>query len=545
MTHSQVTGEPEKSNVDSTRSALRTRLGMVASSHGLASFYGAKCLSEGGNVVDAAITTSAMLCVTQNNLCGLGGDLFALIKLKGKVLNLNGSGRASGNATIDFYTKEKGYDTIPFRGALAAVTVPGIVHAWGELSSKYGTMELRELLAPAITYARNGFPVTPNYSRSIHASAMFFSGSKEWLRIFVPNGRIPDAGTLLKQADLANSLEQIANEGASTFYSGSLGEKIARGISEEGGIIDENDLRNHTSTWQEPPKTSYRGLTIYETAPNSQAATALLWLNMLEKYDLPDKFALDSPMLFEVLIDTCLRSYAERAKQIADPEFHEMEKDFLTKEFAHNLLRSNLDLTLEASGVSSSNVGDTTYFAVGNCEGDCLSVIQSNYMGFGSGLVPAGTGLVLHNRGCYFSLDEKHHNSLQPGKRTFHTLCASLGEKEGKTRFAIGSMGGDIQPQVHVQLMTKILDYKVDPQRAIDAPRWIVPFTIYERPSKLYVEPGLDISELKRIAKSRGLSFEEFNAPSSQTGHAQAILFQDGCLEGGADPRGDGEPVGF
>jgi gamma-glutamyltranspeptidase len=542
--HREVVGSQEAL----AHSSIMSTNGMVASSHELPSFYGAKILSEGGNVVDAALATSAMLCVTQNNLCGLGGDLFALVKFKGKILNLNGSGRAAENSSIKFYRDEKKLKEIPQRGPLAALTVPGIVHAWGELHAKYGTIELKKLLAPAINYARNGFPITRNYSSSIRASSRFLGEYSGWTRIFLPNGAIPAAGYLLKQQDLANSLEHIADEGPSTFYSGSLSEKIVRGIGKEGGLISDKDLKNHSSTWQTPLKTNYRGIDIYETAPNSQAATVLLWLNMLEELDLPNRYQIDSPELFEILIDTCLKAYEQRAKHIADPAYFELDPEFLSKDFSRRLLSSRLDLVALSSKTKTKASGDTTYFTVGNSEGDCVSVIQSNYMGFGSGLVPEGTGIVIHNRGCYFTLDEEHHNSLRPGKRTFHTLCASLGETEsGRTAFSLGCMGGDVQPQVHVQIMTKILDYHLDPQKAVDAPRWIIPFSIYEKPSTIYLEPGIEerTPKAEKIARAKGLSLERFETLSSLTGHTQAIQFGDRYLEGAADPRGDGAAIGF
>ena len=529
-----------------TRATVVARKGLVASSHQLASFWGAKTLSDGGNVVDAAIATSAMLCVTQNNMCGLGGDLFSIVKFGGKIYYLNGSGRASENATIKFYREEKKLGKIPERGPLAAPTVPGIVHAWGELHSKFGTIELKKLLEPAIFYAESGVPLTVNYVDSIRAAIPFLGGFSGWAEIFLPNGSVPAPGTLFKQKDLASSLKSIANEGVQTFYSGELAERIVKGVSEQGGLFTGSDFSKHTSTWADPLKTEYRGTTVYETAPNSQAATALLWLNMLEEYDL-SKYRMDSPELFEIFLDTCLKSYAERAKHIADPAYHELPKEFTSKDFASKVARSSKGFeSLRPNPTGGS--GDTTYFTVGNSDGDCLSVIQSNFMGFGSGLVPKGTGLVLHNRGCYFTLDEKHHNALNPGKRTFHTLCASLGETQsGRTKFTIGTMGGDVQPQVHVQLMTKVLDFGMDLQAAIDAPRFIVPFSIYESPSKVYFEPGMEtlVPAARKIVETAGLSFELFDTRSSLTGHAQAILFGEGTLQGAADPRGDGSAVGF
>jgi gamma-glutamyltranspeptidase len=508
---------------------------IVSSSHELASFWGANALLKGGNVVDAAIATSAVLSVVQNNLCGLGGDLFALVKLNGRISELNGSGRAAGAATIDFY-KQKGFFEIPQRGPLAALTVPGIVHAWGELA-KLATMELSELLQPAITYAEKGFPLTEKYANSIRASSSALGGFKEWAKIFMPS-EVPSAGYLLKQKDLANTLKAIAQSGPADFYNGGLSEKIAKGISESGGIIASGDLKNHDSTWVEKPlSTDYRGVRIYETSPNSQGVTLLLWLNMLESYDLA-KMGFASEKFTEILVETCVKAYAERAKLIGDPLFSPLPSEFTSKKFAQDVLNSEkLDSVITPT--STHQQGDTTYFALADAEGNSMSVIQSNYMGFGSGLVPRGTGIVLQNRGCYFSLDRFHHNALAPGKRTFHTLCASMAERDGETLFAMGSMGGDIQPQIHVQLITQMIDFGTDLQRAIDNPRWTIPITIYEKPTRVYFEST-------PMKKSFGkLEAASLGGLSSSAGHAQAVYRTPAGLFGAADPRGDGASVGF
>lgn len=523
-----------------SRSTVIARKGIVASSHELASFWGAEVLRSGGNVVDAAITTSSILCVVQNNQCGLGGDLFALVKCgESRVRGVNGSGRAGNRATIEFY--EKSGENIPKYGPLAALTVPGIVHAWGEMARKYGTMEMRDLLKPAIDYAESGFALTKKYVESIRSTLDFLHEFGEWSRIFAPGGIVPTVGSTFKQKELASSLKSIADEGTLSFYSGSLMEKIVSGIRNAGGILEKEDFVNHFTTWDEPIKTNYRGVDVYETAPNSQAATVILWLNMLENFDLSSK-RYDSKSLMKLFLETGLRAYSERAKRIADPSFHKLPLDFESKGYASKVLSSTLEN--RESAYSKVPDGDTTYFSVADRDGNCASVIQSNYMSFGSGLVPKGTGLVLHNRGCYFSLDRTHHNSLLPGKRTFHTICASLGEKDHDTLFALGLMGGDIQPQVHVQLMTKILDFKKDIQEAIDDPRWVFPATIYENPQTLLIEEDLESSlEGSRFG---GLHTQILQGVSAQTGHAQGIwLYGEGNLGGGADPRGDGAAVGF
>ncbi len=478
--------------------------------------------------------------MVQNNLCGLGGDLFALIKCgSSKVTGVNGSGRAGQRATIDFY-KSKNKE-IPSRGPLAALTVPGIVHAWGEIAKKYATMELDDLLKPAIEYSESGFPLTQKYVDSIKATSRVLGDTGGWSGIFAPGEVIPQPGALFKQKDLSATLRAISEEGAESYYKGSLMEKIVSGIREGGGILETEDFQTHTTTWEDPMKTNYRGVDVYETAPNSQGATALLWLNMLEHYDLKSLSA-DSKGLLRLYLETGLKAYEERAKWITDPSYNRLPEEFASKEHAEEVLASSPQTVQSVSPITPG--GDTTYFAVADSEGNCASVIQSNYMGFGSGLVPRGTGFVLQNRGCYFSLDPSHHNALFPGKRTFHTICASLGEREGRTLFALGLMGGDIQPQVHVQLMTKILDFGMDVQAAIDSPRWVFPGTIYEKPSALLLEE--DLARVLTDFRFEGLRIETLSGYSSQTGHAQAVFLNaEGGLSGGADPRGDGAAVGF
>lgn len=515
----------------------------VASSHPLASEAGTRVLKNGGNVVDAAVATSAMLCVTQNNMCGLGGDFFGLIKMNGKVYGLNGSGAASENATINFY-KDKNLRAIPSRGPLGAITVPGLVDSWSKLLSRFGTMKISELLQPAIVAAKDGFEISSKYCSSIAGSFQALGIFEGWRNLFYPDRKVPKSGSKLVQSDLANSLSDIVSNGTDDFYRGKLAKKIVTGIRSQGGILDENDFASHNSFWDDPISTTYRGLRIFETAPNSQGATVLLWLNMLENYDLKN---MGPSEFLEVYLSTCIRAYQERAKWISDPAEKKLPGDFLTKEFAKRLLSSDDLSSLLRQG--KPDLGDTTYFCVAKSNGDAVSAIQSNYMGFGSGLVPAGTGFVLQNRGCYFTLDNSHHNALAPRKRTFHTLCACLGENaDGATKFCLGSMGGDVQPQVQIHLLTRIVDRGLAPQEAIDLPRFVIPFTIYQKPAEILFEPGSseesDSSELT-LRRFR-LQRRELGKFSSLTGHAQTIVFEDeNTLSTGADLRGDGMVSGF
>ncbi len=514
------------------RKSVVANKGMVASAHHLASKAGTDVLSNGGNVVDAAITTSAVLCVVENNSCGLGGDAFVLFKLGSKIREINGSGRSARSATIERYEKE-GMREIPARGPLACITVPGLVHAWGELL-KFATMDLGRLLAPAIDYAENGVPLNYKYVESIRLSFPIMQRYGGWKKLFMPDGEVPAIGFVLRQRDLANSLKMIAREGVRTYYDGPLAELIVKGLKRAGCLLDNDDFKKHTSTLVEPIWTEYRGTRIYETSPNSQAATVLLWLNMLENYDL--RKVSDSESL---LIETCIKAYEHRAKSIADPSFFPLPANFVSKHFAKQVLSSHSEWSQSAH--QKDETGDTTYFAIGDREGNVVSMIQSNYNGFGSGVVPEGTGIVLQNRGSYFSLNSTHHNALAPGKRTFHTLCASIGERNDKTLFAIGTMGGDIQPQIHVQLMNKMLDSGIDIQEAIDSPRWFIPATIYEKPTTINFEKGLD-SPKKMLP---GMKTKKMNDRTSQAGHANGIYFSEASILGAADPRCSGSAVGF
>ncbi len=507
--------------------SFRANRGIVASAHEQASICGARILSSGGNVVDSAIATSAVLCVVQNNSCGMGGDTFVIIKIGGKVLELNGSGRAAGQATIDLY-EGKGYSRIPQTGPLACINVPGLVAGWGEMM-RYATMDLGDLLAPAVALAENGFPLNEKYVDSVKASSATLGHFPGWKSLFMPGGQVPAPGDILIQSDLAASLRTVSEEGTNTFYDGSLSQKIVRGLNEMGALIESEDLKRHSSNWLDPLSIDYRGTKIYETSPNSQAAIVLLWMNMLENFDLP-KMKKDQNKVQKILIDTCLRAYEQRAKWISDPTRLQLPAGFLSKEFAKDLLESPRVNT--PSGKSVSNIGDTSYFTVGDREGNCVSMIQSNYNGFGSGVVPKGTGIVLHNRGSYFTLDRSHHNSLSPGKRTFHTLCACLGERDGRTLFSLGTMGGDIQPQVHVQLLTKTLDFKTELQEAISSPRWFIPGTIYEPLKSIFCEVQVQSGEA-----ANGLDCSQFAGLTSRAGHAQAIFFDEDKLLGAADPR--------
>ena len=535
-THAFIT--PLRSLFVRTRPNAFSSKGVVSSSSLQSSLVGARILENGGNVADAAIATSAILCVTQNNLCGLGGDLFALIRMDGKpIIDLNGSGRASRNANIDYF-RSKGLENLPARGENAAITVPGIVDAWHNINKNFGTMEFKELLAPAIKIANEGVPVTHHYHESVRATYPSL-GAYAWGDNFTPGGKIPEVGSLFKQRDLAKTLSLIADEGPETYYRGNLSDRIIDGLDGTGVLLDSEDFKQHTSTMGAPLHTRYRGYDIYETSPNSQGATAILWLNLFQL--VHEGGNTGSEEWLQKALETGLLAYSQRNLYITDPAEHPLPDGFCSVGYAEELLNAPDSNTI-MSGYRT-DPGDTTYFNLADGDGNSLSVIQSNYMGFGSGIMPKGTGFVLQNRGAYFSLDPQHHNALKPGKRTFHTLCAAMAEKDGEFQFSAGTMGGDIQPQIHFQMITSLVDAGMDPQLTLDKPRWAFPFTIYEKPGDLKAETKLyrEISEFRKLP----FKVQEVENMSSHFGHAQIVQRNRfGVVTGGSDPRGDGISIG-
>lgn len=520
--------------------------GVVSSAHPLASYTGVKVLESDGNAVDAAIAANAVLAVTQPHMCGLGGDVFYLTYMRkdGRVEFLNGSGRAAKAATIESFLRQ-GFRSIPRKGALACVTVPGCVDAWCEIHEKFGLKSLKELLGPASKYAERGFPVSHGLSAAIYTEAPSLQSFREWQRIFAPRGVPLQPGEALIQGDLACTLKEIGREGRNAFYAGEVAEKIAKSVSSQGGPLSSEDLGLHHSDWGEPVHTPYRGFDVYETAPNSQAISALIALNIVEQYDLASMKFFDVEHT-HLLVEAIRLAYEDRDRLIGDPEFLDIPvENLLSKEYSAKRSRE-----IRASAKNSQTRegtdlnGDTTYLAVVDRDGNCVSCIQSIYEKFGSGIVAEGTGVLLHNRGSYFSLDPKHHNKLEPGKRTFHTLCASLTLSNDEPFLVFGCMGGDGQPQTHLQVLTSIFDHGMDIQEAIEAPRWCLPGTIYEEKSRLHVEARFPPDVLEGL-KRKGHDIIVEDQLWEGAGHAQGILLGKGVLMGGADPRGDGAAMGY
>lgn len=481
--------------------------GAVASGHPLSTSIGEQVLADGGNAFDAAIATSAALTVVQPHANGLGADFFAVLD-DGRISSVNGSGWAAGLATPEGF-RSRGFSSVPSSGPLSAFTVPGLVASWSLLEPRT-SRTLAELLAPAARLARDGFPATPGLARA--ARSTLRRADDDFRAIY--GGVAPHAR--LRQPDLGRTLETIGRDRGHSFYHGDIARAIGRDAEAKGGWLRFSDLDGFRAEWTTPFRLRYRSFDVYTTPPNSQGATALIWLNLLAKRDLG---ALSPADYLAELLRTMPTAYAYRARYIGDPRSVAFPPELIEPGHAYAPLSFPTPPVLGA--------GDTTAFSV--TDGTVgISAIQSNYMGFGSGQVVSGTGITLNNRGSYFSLDPSHHNVVAPGRRTFHTLMAVLA-KGPADEILLGTMGGDVQPQTNVQILTRVIDRGETLEEAVGAPRFAWPATIYGS-AELYAERSLRL-RAARVVSDRHL-----------VGHAHAVRFGAGT-EVGIDPRGDGRPT--
>ncbi|MGP8076662.1 MAG: gamma-glutamyltransferase family protein [Thermoplasmata archaeon] len=475
----------------------------VASAHPLSTAAGLEILRAGGNAFDAALAVSAALPVVQPHMNGLGSDLFAVVR-DGRSVAVNSSGPAARRATVEHFRRLR-KDRIPSRGPLAALTVPGLVAAWPFFGDR-SHLRWKEVLAPAIRLAGQGFPASPSFARAARSTAW---ADPDFRLIY----RSVRAGGLFRQPAMARTLSKIAADEGHGFYHGALAREICHDLSAKGGLLERADLDTFRTTVQRPLRIRYRGYWVETNPPPSQGATALIWLNLLARKELS---VMSEQEFVRTLGRTMYIAYGYRAKVIGDPEY---------LPFPTRLLRPSTVYRSRSRGVPGApGMSDTTAFSV--YDGDVgISAIQSNYMGFGSGISIRATGINLNNRGSYFTLQPGHPNVLAPGKRTFHTLMATVAS--GPRTVLLGSMGGDVQPQVNVQVLTRHLDRGLSLADAIAAPRFAYPATIYGS-APLFRERGL------RLARARLLR----NQPET-FGHAQGISVGEE-VEVGIDPRGDG-----
>lgn len=547
---------------------LGTR-GMVACAHYLATQAGVYILTQGGNAVDAAIAANAVMTVVYPSTCSAGGDIFMLIwEAKTQRLHaLNGSGRAPRGLTPDYFA-QRGMQHIPLRGPLP-INVPGAVDGWFEALQRFGTLPAETIFAPAIDYAEEGTPVTPKLAKwlDIAASGVLgpWSSSAE---AFLVGGNPPCAGDILRQPDLARTYKLLAKEGRNAFYNGPLGRSITAYVQQCGGVLSMEDLQQHSSDWVTSISTNYRGCDIHEFPPNSQGLAALEMLNILEGYDLKS-LGYQTPEYLHLLLEAKKLAFVDRDRYVSDPAFVDIPVErLLSKEYAEQQ-RKRIHLKQAAHSVGSgpAPAGDTMYLCTADHEGNVVSLIQSLYNGFGSGIVGGDTGVLLQNRGAYFSLDPRHVNYLQPGKRTMHTLMPAMVFRDDKPYMAVGSMGGDAQPQIHVQLLSAMIDFGCNIQQAIAAPRWRSErFQVSATGKEEELWGQARVSEVLEPTMPEHVTLEQ-RFPSDipralgllghrvtvsgpwedAMGHAQAIVLNPhtGVFEGAADPRCDGLALGF
>jgi gamma-glutamyltranspeptidase/glutathione hydrolase len=523
--------------------------GLVASPHYLASQAGVDILKMGGTAVDAAIATNAVLNVAYPHMCGIGGDAFWLIyHASTKDLSfLNASGRSPYAASMDYFHKA-GMNSIPVRGLLP-VTVPGAVDGWFAVHSRYGKLSMPIILEPAIHYARNGYPITHLLSDRIQEAEPELSRFPTSKNLFLPGGKVPKPGDVLTNADLAKSLERIAREGREAFYNGEIGREIVKFSQENGGLLSERDFRETESTWGKPVSTTYRDYTVFETPPNSQGLAALMILNLVENFDL-SSLGYQSPDHLHWLIEAKKVAFADRTRYISDPEAVKIPVErLLSKDYAAQ--RRSLihrDRAADSSAIPPGSFGrDTIYLCVVDKADNAVSLIQSLYFSFGSAVVAGETGILLQNRGAYFSLNPTHVNCLQPHKRTFHTLMASMTFKGGNPYMVFGTSGADGQPQTHVQVMTNVFDFGQDIQSALEAPRWLSGRYLVNQPDGALTLEGRFSPEVVEELRERGHEANVVENWSSIMGSAHGIIIhpENGLRMGGSDPRSDGAAIGY
>jgi gamma-glutamyltranspeptidase/glutathione hydrolase len=455
-----------------TRSEVIARNGMAATSQPLATQVALDILKKGGNAIDAAIAANAVLGVVEPTGSGVGGDLFAIIWSadRGKLYGLNASGRSPRSLKLEYF-KENKIEKIPSYGPLP-VSVPGCVDGWFEMHDMFGKLPIKDILQPAINYARDGFPVTEVIAYYIQKGTELLKNYPNIKEIYMPGGKAPSKGEIFRNPYLASTLEKIVKGGRNEFYRGTIARAIDAFMKQNGGFLTYDDLSRHHSEWVEPVSTSYRGYDVWELPPNGQGIAALQILNILEGYDIAS-MGFGSADYMHLFTEAKKLAFEDRAKYYADPTFSTTPvSQLISKKYAterRKLIDRNVAAKVMPSG--KPEAGNTIYLTVADKYGNMVSLIQSNYRGMGSGMCPTGLGFILQDRGEMFTLEEGHNNVYAPGKRPFHTIIPAFITKKGKPWISFGVMGGDMQPQGHVQIVVNLIDFKMNLQEAGDAPR--------------------------------------------------------------------------
>jgi gamma-glutamyltranspeptidase / glutathione hydrolase len=526
----------------SRRSAVMGLGPVVATSQPLAAQVGLRIMLDGGNAFDAAVATAAMLSVVEPTSTGMGGDCFALLFLtKDRTIHApNGSGRSPLGMPVDVF-RDRGMDRVPERGILS-VTVPGAVDGWATLVETHGRMPLADVLAPAIATAERGYPVSELIADAWRLSESLLAGQVAARKHFLPGGRAPRPGEIVRLPALGRSLRLIAEGGREAFYRGPIAEAIVATSDQAGGFFTRDDFARHRSMWNEPIGTDYGGMHIWECPPNGQGLAALLALAVTRGFDL-SAVPWGSPDHLHPLVEAMRLGFADAHAWVADPDFAPAPLDELLTETYAARRRAQIhpDRALIKVGPGLPGGSDTVYLATVDAEGNACSFIGSNYMGFGSGLVAGDTGIPLQNRGAGFVLQPGHPNVYAPGKRPYHTIIPALATRpDGSLHAVFGVMGGHMQPQGHLQVAVNMWAYDLDPQRALDAPRFqLTP------DGRLALEPWFDDQVRSELAR-RGhdvVPRDQMPPPGTFGGGQIIVVTEDGVRIAGSDPRKDGQAV--
>lgn len=529
--------EPLYYPYSSRRMTTYARNGIVATSQPLAAQAGLEMLKKGGNAIDAAVATAAALTVLEPTSNGIGGDAFALVWVKDKLHGLNASGPSPQSISIDSVQK-KGYTEMPPRGWLP-VTVPGVPSAWAELSEQFGKLPFEQLLQPAIEYAKNGYPISPTLGKYWRKAVDSFTKELDgdefapWFETFTEAGKAPEIGQMWCSLDHAKTLQSIADTKAESFYKGELAEKIDRFSREHGGFLRKEDLEAYKPEWVDPIHVNYRGYDVWEIPPNGQGLKTLLALNILKGYDFSEKDSVDT---FHKQIEAMKLAFTDGQHYITDQTRMKVSvEDLLSDTYARERrkLIGNEALTPEPG---TPPQGGTVYLAAADNEGNMVSFIQSNYKGFGSGIVVPGTGIALQNRGKDFSLDPAHSNCLAPEKKTYHTIIPGFLTKGNKPVGPFGVMGGFMQPQGHLQVVMNTVDFNLNPQASLDAPRWL-----WLNGKTVKVEAHFPVHIAQALERKGHHVIRAVDEDGFGRGQIIWRNPENGVLAGATEPRTDGE----
>ncbi|WP_434532981.1 gamma-glutamyltransferase [Alteromonas arenosi] len=542
--YDRITGEPF-----ATRSEVIATNAMAATSQPLATQVALQVMREGGNAIDAAIAANAVLGLVEPTGCGIGGDLFAIVwdAETQQLYGLNASGRSPGGLTKEYFV-EQGLEQIPKFGPLP-VSVPGAVDGWFMLHERFGSAPMTAILAPAITYAKEGFPVTELIAYYFELNKQRIGHYPGFAETFMPNGDVPKKGEIFTNPHLAATYEKISTGGRDAFYKGDIARSIAAYMKEQGGFLSYEDLASHTSNWVAPVSSNYRGYDVWELPPNGQGIAALQILNVLEQYDITG-MGYGSADYIHTFVEAKKLAFEDRAKFYADPNFSQIPVDWLiSKEYAeqrNQLINPNKAAKRYDAGRYD---GDTIYLTVADSAGNMVSLIQSNYRGMGSGMTPPDLGFVLQNRGEMFTMEEGHANEYAPNKRPFHTIIPAFVTRKGKPFMSFGVMGGGTQPQMHAQIIVNMIDFGMNLQEAGDAPRIL--HSGSSEPTGEVMEDGGYISlesgfspVVRRELMEKGHTLRDV---VGAFGGYQAIMYdaKTGVYYGASESRKDGQAAGY